>query len=619
MEKTLNRLSRTLRAGLVLALAFTLIGGGVSTASADDGVQDTTPPLITIRGVTPGGVYADGQVVVLEFECADPESGIAVCSELRGAVSGEPVTLEWTEENQGRVSWLVTAVNGAGLESSDYVLVSITREVNTSTSVSVDAPESHGWYNRPVTATVTGSDDSGKAISYVAYDQGFGWMEEYASTAAVEYVTEGTHTLLHYAMNADGGRSGTRETVIRIDFTAPTITPTVPELFGDDVPRFSRGQVVPFSFTCEDALSGVAACSGELVSGDALPTDEVGAHSYDVTAADFAGNSVTRTVRYTVGGSSSSDTTAPRIEFNSPDVNLTYETGKTFRLLFECVDDESEVTRCETESGLRSGELVTMNYTDENMGYFSWTVVAENAAGLTSSRILILNAIPAGLRQPATDLVTDVPGRNGWHRAPVAATVSATTTRPYPIREVWFNSGSGWVSTPGSAAPLLFEDEGVTVVEHYAVDEDSSASVVRESAVRIDLTAPSIASQTPELFADALRDDDGDRVPTFGFGEFVPFGFTCFDELSGMERCAGDLVAGDPLPTQRAGEHRYTLTATDLAGNETTRTVLYNVLGANETLAMTGVSSQTLPLGILATLLILGGAAGMLVFRTARR
>lgn len=62
---------------------------------------------------------------------------------------------------------------------------------------------------------------------------------------------------------------------------------------------YTLNQVVKPNFTCSDD-GGVASCSGAILVNGNLDTSTVGDHVFTVTATDLAGNTVTRTVAYSV-------------------------------------------------------------------------------------------------------------------------------------------------------------------------------------------------------------------------------------------------------------------------------------------------------------------------------
>jgi len=83
-------------------------------------------------------------------------------------------------------------------------------------------------------------------------------------------------------------------TGLRVDRRPPAITITAP------AGQYTIDQVAAASYACNDAGSGVTACSAVVPAGAPLSLTTVGAHTFTVTAADMAGNSNQQTVTYIV-------------------------------------------------------------------------------------------------------------------------------------------------------------------------------------------------------------------------------------------------------------------------------------------------------------------------------
>ncbi|HYY94225.1 MAG TPA: SBBP repeat-containing protein, partial [Pyrinomonadaceae bacterium] len=81
----------------------------------------------------------------------------------------------------------------------------------------------------------------------------------------------------------------------RVDKKGPTIAINSPTATG-----YSLGTSVTASYTCSDAGSGVATCTGTVSSGSPIDTSSFGAKSFTVTATDNVGNTSTQTVTYNV-------------------------------------------------------------------------------------------------------------------------------------------------------------------------------------------------------------------------------------------------------------------------------------------------------------------------------
>jgi Bacterial Ig-like domain len=95
--------------------------------------------------------------------------------------------------------------------------------------------------------------------------------------------------------NAGNSASAT-QTGIRID-TAPPFISLISPINGF---TYQQGTQAIANFSCLDALSGIATCTGTIPSGQPLPLDTPGTFSFTVTAVDLAGNQTQVTRSYTV-------------------------------------------------------------------------------------------------------------------------------------------------------------------------------------------------------------------------------------------------------------------------------------------------------------------------------
>jgi hypothetical protein len=85
-------------------------------------------------------------------------------------------------------------------------------------------------------------------------------------------------------------------TVNGIDTTPPTVNIVTPS----NGATYIIGAAVRASYTCSDALSGVASCVGPVPNGSNIDTASVGAKSFTVNAQDTLGNSGSATNKYSV-------------------------------------------------------------------------------------------------------------------------------------------------------------------------------------------------------------------------------------------------------------------------------------------------------------------------------
>ena len=129
---------------------------------------------------------------------------------------------------------------------------------------------------------------------------------------------------------------------------------------------------------------------------------------------------------------------------------------------------------------------------------------------------------------------------------------------------------SDWtLSTSITLGGLL---EGTHTFEVRAKDEAGNIGAAASYTWAFDLTGPKITITVPE---------DGTE---YGLNDTVNSDWVAVDALSGLDTAAASddantgMISGDPFYTGSIGLHKFTVTATDLAGNTTTKTVTYRVV-----------------------------------------
>ncbi|WP_042464183.1 Ig-like domain-containing protein [Neobacillus dielmonensis] len=235
--------------------------GNFSSATVSGINIDKTAP--TISGVTDSSPNAAGwynKDVTVSFSADDALSGIASVTE--PVIFGEGASQSSTG----------TATDKAGNSASTTVSdINIDKTVPTISGAADSSPNAAGWYNHDVTVSFTAID----ALSGIA--------------SATELVTlgEGTDkTATGIAIDKAGNSASTTVSGINIDKTAPVIT------INDNV-TYTLNQVA--TWTASDALSGLA-----TPASGTIDTSTPGKHTQTITATDNAGNTVEKTVSYTV-------------------------------------------------------------------------------------------------------------------------------------------------------------------------------------------------------------------------------------------------------------------------------------------------------------------------------
>jgi hypothetical protein len=130
--------------------------------------------------------------------------------------------------------------------------------------------------------------------------------------------------------------------------------------------------------------------------------------------------------------------------------------------------------------------------------------------------------------------------------------------------------GSGIAACDGDVRPGQPIDTATPGEHSFTVtarDNAGNAASVTHSYTVLERTAPTIRLDVPE---------EGAQYPR---GQTVEAQYECFDEDggSGIAACDGDVPPGQPIDTSTVGEHAFTVTARDKAGNVASVTHHYEV------------------------------------------
>jgi hypothetical protein len=326
--------------------AITLQGCGSSTAqSATFQVPSGTAPgsypvTTSVSGGKSGGVITGGSatVTVANLDTTPPSAGASASPAATAAGwNSAPVTVSLTATDASGVAsinWSLsgaTTATGSAAGGSASVLV----ENDGVTTVTYSATDTYNNTSAAQTITVridkqdpaitgtanhAGWTNQDVVVTFDCQDQ-LGLSGIASCPTPVTVSTEGDNQEVSGSATDNAGNSAsTSVTGIKIDKTAPTIT-GAPDRAPDENGWYNAP--VTFTFTCDDSLSGVAACSGSQV------LNEGGNQSVSGTAADHAGN----TASFSVSGINV-DETAPTVT-HTP-VNGWYNHDVT--LTFACED-----------------------------------------------------------------------------------------------------------------------------------------------------------------------------------------------------------------------------------------------------------------------------------------
>jgi hypothetical protein len=250
-------------AGTLLSCSATSAGG---TATNTVLIKETTTPPTATLSVSAGTQGTSGwyvSPVTVSTTGSDPLAAPVTCGPDQGITTDTTGTL-----------LLGSCTNDAGLmgQASPLTVKVDTTPPSVSQAIT-PAPNGAGWNNTPVTVTATCND----TVSGIAF----------CLTSPAHVATEGAaQTVTSTATNlADNSTSVI--TQVNIDLTPPVITA---KRTPANTNGWNNGPVV-VSFSCSDALSGVASCT------DPISVTAEGANQVVTgTARDLAGNSATTTV-----------------------------------------------------------------------------------------------------------------------------------------------------------------------------------------------------------------------------------------------------------------------------------------------------------------------------------
>ena len=187
--------------------------------------------------------------------------------------------------------------------------------------------------------------------------------------------------------------------------------------------------------------------------------------------------------------------------------------------------------------------------TDETTGA-TFAGSCTNAAGLsTDAATLVVKVDKTG---PSAGLAVSsgTPGSNGWYVSDVTVATSGN------------DSISGPVSCTGNQ--IISADTPGTAVQGACSNRAGLTTNAAPLTIKLDKTAPILSITSPNAGAYTLN-------------ATVTSAYSCSDGTSGINTCSGLLPSGSSLNTSTVGSKIFSVTGTDLAGNQATLSRTYNV------------------------------------------
>jgi hypothetical protein len=498
---------------------------GTATDNADNAASATVSGLSidkvapTLSGAPTTSPNADGWYqgdVTIHWTANDDVSGLAGSSPADSTISSE----------------------GAGLTASASVsdLAGNTTSASSTPAVNIDrtAPQTIAtaptrWNNTDVTVELDAADAlSGVAATYYILD---GAAQQAGTSVSIK--TEGDHTLRWWSLDNAGNSEEPRTVDITIDRTPPSIDHT--QSPAANANGWNNADVT-VTFTCADALSGIASCtSPQTVDGEGQNQAVTG------SAVDNAGNTATDPATVSL------DETQPAISAaadGTPNSDGWYDHAVT--VSFTCHDALSGIDACPAPKTVGEGADQSASGT------------AVDAAGNSASEGVSgidVDATPPSLHgAPTTE-----PNANGWYRGDVTVNWTAA------------DALSGLAGDPPADATIGGEGSDLSASASVR-DRAGNTTNATVGGIRIDRTPPATSATVPVPL------DSG-----WYAGE-VEVTLTAGPDLSGIEDTYYSIDGGDPheydapfIDAQR-GEHAITFWSVDKAGNSEDRTAPQNTI-----------------------------------------
>ena len=282
-------------------------------------LSSTASPSVTVGGAVSdtatlsGGDNPSGTVMFKLFGPGDPTCvGSPIFTSKVNTVNGNGTYASdpFTASTSGTYRWVVTysgdannqgASAACGTDSESVAVTAATTQVKLASSVNPSAP------GQPVTftATVAGRSPTGTVtFKDGANTLGTGAVDSNGTAAlTTSSLGVGSHSVTA-VYGGDTNNRGTTSDAITQVVSAPSsnVPPSISIASPISGARYRYGQSVRARYACSAVADGPAVrfCTGTVPNGSRIDTHRPGIHTFSVTAADNAGQSVVKTVVYRV-------------------------------------------------------------------------------------------------------------------------------------------------------------------------------------------------------------------------------------------------------------------------------------------------------------------------------
>jgi hypothetical protein len=243
------------------------------------------------------------------------------------------------------------------------------------------------------------------------------------------------------------------------DTTDPTVQIAVPA----DGGTYTLGQVVDASYSCSDMW--LVGCDGDVEDRAPIDTSTLGAHTFSIHAADYAGNSTTRSVSYeVVAPPPQQDTTYPQIQLTTPPMGVSYTLGQTVLADYTCSDEPGGSGLASCVGDVPSGSPVDTSTAGVHEFHVSASDYAGNTVHGSNVYTVLAGSIQDSYATPGGIVTTDPGGLGATADVPVQTSVEASSSGTVSIT-------AGSITEPAPSS-YSFLGQQVTIEAPPAPDAD---------------------------------------------------------------------------------------------------------------------------------------------------
>ena len=258
--------------------------------------------------------------------------------------------------------------------------------------------------------------------------------------------------------------------------------------------------------------------------------------------------------RITLTGTRGCDSTPPAVDLRTPADGARVARGAEVIVDFSCADEDGGSGLASCSGTTADGEALDTS----ELGDVSVTVTARDNAG--NQRVVTHTASVVDRTDPVATVATPQAG--------AVYGLGENVTADYGCSDD--PGGSGLATCTGTVADGARVDTSSVGEKTFTVEAADNAGNKASKSVTytvVDQAPPEIGLSAPE---------DG---ATYSLGQRVLAAYSCSDQEggSGVASCTGTVANGAPVDTSSFGEHTFEVTASDNAGNTSSRAVSYTV------------------------------------------